>query len=237
MKDRIRYVLAIAAGVLAIPGLALASNAALSSAPDDTTTTTTIGVDQAALEAQDLLRACGAEGRYLVDLEATGMIDAVQQAALDALRPICEEVSLPLPVSPVATVPAAISAAPASPGTGTPSAATTSADPDFAAALAARERAIEAIERATDAGGDVDMINSAIDRVSAGDIAYDLGDYDDAEEQYVIAEGLALTAEATPQQTAYHDDDEDDDHEDDDHDEDEDDDHEDHEDEHDEDDD
>ncbi|MBT8213414.1 MAG: hypothetical protein KJN71_09735, partial [Acidimicrobiia bacterium] len=63
MKDRIRYIIAVALGVLAIPGLALASNAALSSSADDAadTTTTSTSVVASEIAAEDLVRACGAE--------------------------------------------------------------------------------------------------------------------------------------------------------------------------------
>lgn len=46
---------------------------------------------------EDLANACGPAGEELVTLEATGSITDLQQAALDALRGICEENGTPLP--------------------------------------------------------------------------------------------------------------------------------------------
>lgn len=48
----------------------------------------------------DLDVACGAEGMQLVTLEKEGTINDVQQAALDALRDLCEQQGLPLPAAP-----------------------------------------------------------------------------------------------------------------------------------------
>lgn len=44
----------------------------------------------------DLQSACGDDGRSLVDLEASGQITDVQQAALDSLREVCADVGMPL---------------------------------------------------------------------------------------------------------------------------------------------
>lgn len=49
----------------------------------------------------DLQVACGAEGMQLVSLEEQGTINDVQQAALDALRGLCEQEGLALPAPPV----------------------------------------------------------------------------------------------------------------------------------------
>lgn len=49
----------------------------------------------------DIEAACGPEGMILVDLEAAGAITDVQQAALDALRPLCEQQGLALPQAPI----------------------------------------------------------------------------------------------------------------------------------------
>ena len=102
-------------GVLAIPALALASSALFAStdpeaaaadgeasdaapaevvaqpAPSSTTVTAT---------ARDLRRACGRDGQDLVDAEADGTIGDVEQAALDALRPICIAEGRPLAEPP-----------------------------------------------------------------------------------------------------------------------------------------
>ncbi|NNK92613.1 MAG: hypothetical protein HKO87_09290 [Acidimicrobiia bacterium] len=210
MKDRIRYIVAVALGVLAIPGLALASNAALSTSPDDSTTTTTSATAAASgIAAEDLVRACGVEGRYLVDLEATGTIDSVQQAALDALRPICDEASLPLPAVVVSDS-GLVATAPVAPVSqaGTTATTTTTPSTDYGDALAAREQALIAIQAATDAGGNVDKINAAISLVAEGDAAYETANFDDAEYLYEQAEELADAAAMEP--TGYHDEDEDD---------------------------
>ncbi|MGD2100794.1 MAG: hypothetical protein PVG83_01015 [Acidimicrobiia bacterium] len=47
--------------------------------------------------AEDLAYACGEGGLWLVDAEGTGTITELQQAALDALRGICESQGTPLP--------------------------------------------------------------------------------------------------------------------------------------------
>ena len=47
--------------------------------------------------AADLLAACGTEGRSLVAGEAAGELSDVEQAALEALRPICADAGVALP--------------------------------------------------------------------------------------------------------------------------------------------
>ena len=47
--------------------------------------------------AADVVRACGEDGLSLVAAETDGSISELEQAALDALRPICEAEGLPLP--------------------------------------------------------------------------------------------------------------------------------------------
>ena len=103
-------------GVLAIPALALASSALFAStdpeaeAADDQAAGTAPAevVAQPApsgpivtATAHDLRRACGRDGQALVDAEAAGTIGAVEQAALDALRPICNAEGRPLAEPPV----------------------------------------------------------------------------------------------------------------------------------------
>jgi hypothetical protein len=61
-----------------------------------TLVTTTGGVTQADLET-----ACGPEGMQLVALEEQGSTSDVQQAALDALRALCDQQGIPLPAKPV----------------------------------------------------------------------------------------------------------------------------------------
>jgi hypothetical protein len=63
----------------------------VSTAPE----TTTAGVTRA-----DLQTACGPEGMQLVSLEEQGTISDVQQAALDALRDLCDQQGIPLPAKP-----------------------------------------------------------------------------------------------------------------------------------------
>jgi hypothetical protein len=109
-------------GVLAIPALALASSALFAStdpeaeATDDqaagnapTETVSPPASSSVTATARDLRRACGSDGQALVDAEAAGTIGAVEQAALDALRPICDAEGRPLagPPSPEPVVVAA----------------------------------------------------------------------------------------------------------------------------------
>lgn len=72
--------------------------------------------------AADLSTACGPEGMQLVSVEESESITDVQQAALDALREVCEQQGIPLPPKPAAkpmvqtvVVPATTAASP-SPG-------------------------------------------------------------------------------------------------------------------------
>ncbi|MDF1595573.1 MAG: hypothetical protein P1T08_05695 [Acidimicrobiia bacterium] len=64
-----------------------------------------------------LAAACGSDGMALVDKETDGSIDAIEQAALDALRPICDEAGLTLPdaaeVAPVVQKVVVVEQAPA----------------------------------------------------------------------------------------------------------------------------
>ena len=50
--------------------------------------------------ATDLADACGPAGRRLVDQEKEGSNSDTQQAALDALRPVCDAVGMSLPAAP-----------------------------------------------------------------------------------------------------------------------------------------
>lgn len=63
----------------------------------ETTHATTVALSEDALRRGDLEQACGPAGMKLVALEEDGSITDVQQAALDALRDICEQEELPLP--------------------------------------------------------------------------------------------------------------------------------------------
>jgi len=57
--------------------------------------------------SSDLQSACGPAGLALVELEIAGTLDSFQQAALDALRPICSDAGIPLP-QPEETEPAPV---------------------------------------------------------------------------------------------------------------------------------
>jgi hypothetical protein len=48
----------------------------------------------------DLAEACGPAGMELVGLEMEGSLTDIQQAALDALREVCEQEAMPLPAGP-----------------------------------------------------------------------------------------------------------------------------------------
>ena len=51
-------------------------------------------------EADALAAACGVDGQALVEAEAADQLSPEQQAALGALRPICEEAGIALPAAP-----------------------------------------------------------------------------------------------------------------------------------------
>ncbi|MDH3538851.1 MAG: hypothetical protein OEP52_02550, partial [Acidimicrobiia bacterium] len=199
MSDRFRYILALVVGLLAIPGLAFATTSVLSSDDRDetaetqgTVTTSTLTTDSSVISAEDLVRACGVEGHFLVDLEAAGTIDDIQRAALHALRPICDEAGLPLADGPVAE--GATIAGGAPPGSAYTRSATTLTtlanqdDGNAAAALAVRERALEEIDKAMAVGGKVEKINRAIALIEQGDTAYAAASYDQAGDLYGDAE-------------------------------------------------
>ncbi|MGI9649263.1 MAG: hypothetical protein ACR2OI_12160 [Acidimicrobiia bacterium] len=241
-----RYVLALVVGLVAIPGLAFATNSALT-ADDvkgvaDTAGATGSTVATAAagdISAEDLVRACGVEGHYLVELEAVNATDEIQQAALNALRPICQEAGLPLPPAPLVegeTIVETVTVVRTAPGAGPVghSSATTVVDStpttrattsttgqphgQAAEALAARDRALTAIQTAIDVGGKVEKINEAIEKVDKGDASYEAGDYINAMEHYEEAEHKAIEAQREPEE---HDEYEEDEHDDDEHDDDE----------------
>ncbi len=54
-----------------------------------------------AITIDDMVTACRDAGPGMVTMEAEGIISPVQQAALDALRPICAEQGMALPGKPV----------------------------------------------------------------------------------------------------------------------------------------
>lgn len=61
---------------------------------------TLVVTESPTVTSADLAIACGDEGLQLVEREANGSIDELEQAALDALRQICEEEGIPLPGPP-----------------------------------------------------------------------------------------------------------------------------------------
>jgi hypothetical protein len=76
--------------------------------------------------AGDVASACGNEGMKLVELEKDGSITDVQQAALDALRPICSDQGQPLPAGVVANADAGtVFVTVAGPGASAPTAPST----------------------------------------------------------------------------------------------------------------
>ena len=115
-SQRKNYLIALLIGALAVPLLALAANGLIegngSNDPTDETETTAafaflsepiekvIGSQES--EVDHLIVACGPDGQALVDKELDETIDPIEQAALDALRPICDEAGLALPEAPVA---------------------------------------------------------------------------------------------------------------------------------------
>ncbi len=109
---------ALVLGILAVPAVVLASTALLDagSSPTKELAPTLAeqpvaagAVEESAVAAAgavagsretataaDLQLACGAEGASLVARETSGDISPLEQAALDALRPICRKAGLPL---------------------------------------------------------------------------------------------------------------------------------------------
>lgn len=63
----------------------------------EATAATTVALYDDGLKHGDLEEACGPAGMQLVTLEEEGSITDVQQAALDALRDICEQEGMSLP--------------------------------------------------------------------------------------------------------------------------------------------
>lgn len=97
-------------GLLVIPGAAVALSLGSEDATETTTSTSTpttsttlwvVEVDVPEYDYQaDLAEACGTAGLALVDKEIAGAINPVEQAALDALRPICDSAAMALPPGP-----------------------------------------------------------------------------------------------------------------------------------------
>lgn len=80
---------------------------------------------------EDLARACGPAGLDLVEREATNELTDLEQAALDALRAVCETEGLPLPGPPTpAPVVKTVTVAQSGPASATFAAATSSSHDD-----------------------------------------------------------------------------------------------------------
>jgi hypothetical protein len=109
---RAGLVVAVVIGLLTGPALAVGATkvfqrsesvAAEESVSTSTTagTSTTVAAIPAAAVGEsgalsDMQLACGPEGSTLVAREADGTITGIEQAALDALRPICKDEGMPL---------------------------------------------------------------------------------------------------------------------------------------------
>ncbi len=104
---RTKIIAAILAAVVGVPAAgALAARSAppASEAKEPETTATTLtalsAVDVAVAEDADLHQACQEDGPDLVAKEKAGTIDPLEQAALDALRPICDDAGMALAAKP-----------------------------------------------------------------------------------------------------------------------------------------
>ncbi len=126
-----RFALSLGVGLLLIPLSAAAGFAivnGIATQPEEpnttlalevpTTSATEVVVEPVAAGADDLIRACGADGMSLIDAENAGLLTDVQQAALDALRQICDEAGMALP-GPAAPPPVVKTVVQASDGSST----------------------------------------------------------------------------------------------------------------------
>ncbi len=122
------FLVALVIGLVSAPALALVASGLLGgqAVADEPVTTTAAATAPATIPPAttttappaDLERACTVEGWALAAGEAAGRLSDLQQAALDALRPICEAEGLPLKAAPAAqaaapTAPVDAAAAPA----------------------------------------------------------------------------------------------------------------------------
>lgn len=111
MQDRWRrFVVPAAAGLLLVPAAAVASARMLTEPEEPATVEVASAAPRVAPDgttvADPLATACGAEAQQLLADERDGALDPVAQAALDALRPICDQAGLPLPPATGAETPA-----------------------------------------------------------------------------------------------------------------------------------
>ncbi len=122
------FLVALVIGLVSAPALALVASGLLGgqAVADEPVTTTAAATAPATIPPAttttappaDLEAACTVEGWALAAGEAAGRLSDLQQAALDALRPICEAESFPLKAAPAAqaaapAAPVAAAAAPA----------------------------------------------------------------------------------------------------------------------------
>lgn len=150
------FTLSLILGLLLIPASAVAALALVDRTETDDdalpeasaeplSTVTTVVAANAAAEPDaeaDLALACGDEGWALVEREVDGSINGLEQAALDALRGICESAGLPLagppaPAPVVQTVRVTTPAPSASPAEPAPVDASGSVEPTLSADTAA----------------------------------------------------------------------------------------------------
>lgn len=105
-----RLSISFAVGLILVPLSAVLSAVFLGDVSEAAMTTTTTETTISTVEvrqvvfgevgeatSEDVAAACGPLGQALAGAETDGSITAVQQAALDALRPICEGLGSPLP--------------------------------------------------------------------------------------------------------------------------------------------
>ena len=100
------FLVALILGIIALPGAAIA----LSGSSDDSSTssevtitapTAQVALPETTTTTADIDSACGPAAKQLTDAEADGSITPLQQAALDALRPICDAEGRPVAEPPV----------------------------------------------------------------------------------------------------------------------------------------
>jgi len=117
------FIIALMVGLLALPAAAVALSLgrnpveAADEAATPSSATSTAVVTSLVADGRGLEVACGRDGLRLFAAEADGSITALQQAALDALRPICAEEGTALPgasAGPATTLGGTQAAAPVS---------------------------------------------------------------------------------------------------------------------------
>lgn len=108
------FLIALLIGALSVPLLALAANGLIEgNGSQDKTVEAEAGsasdllsspiekvVNDEGSSEDHLTAACGPDGHALIEKELDGSIEPIEQAALDALRPICDEAGMPLAEAP-----------------------------------------------------------------------------------------------------------------------------------------